>query len=449
MTERRPYPRRPLLLLAVAYLVFVIYGSLVPLDYRALPLEEALARFREIPYLTLGIGSRADWVANILLFVPLAFLWLGAVWHRWNAAARLTASLAVLLAAVVLSVGIEFTQLFFPPRTVSQNDILAEAIGALLGLLAWWLWGPRLMRWAQGCRADQTAWAWSERLLYVYLFGLFAYSVLPLDLTLSPVELFHKLKEGRIVLLPFGGLPADPAQAVYDVLSDIAIWVPAGFVWQKTLGAHGRALRRVLLAALLLEFLQLWVYSRVTDVTDIFTALLGGALGMGLARRYFGATASGAAASGRSAMAWGLGAALLWLGVLAGVFWYPYDFRLDGSFLRERLPLLGNPPFTAYYYGTEFRAVTEVLHKSLFFLPLGAALGLAATAVGGVWRRAALAIALALIVSASLAIEGGKLLIPSKHFDWSNVLLEVAGAAAGLMLAALLWRRRAVSPAPR
>jgi hypothetical protein len=53
--------------LALAYAVFVVYGSLVPLEFRALPLDEAWSRFQHMPFLDLGLGSRADWVANGVL----------------------------------------------------------------------------------------------------------------------------------------------------------------------------------------------------------------------------------------------------------------------------------------------------------------------------------------------------------------------------------------------
>lgn len=66
--------RRLVRIIALAYLVFVIYGSLVPLDFRAVEMTEAVERFRHIPFLDLGIGSRADWVANLLLFIPLSYL---------------------------------------------------------------------------------------------------------------------------------------------------------------------------------------------------------------------------------------------------------------------------------------------------------------------------------------------------------------------------------------
>ena len=130
--------RQPLLFLALLYLVFVIYGSLVPLHFHAQPWDQAVARFRAIPYLNLGIGSRADWVANILLFMPLAFLWLGLLWSR-GLLVRSLATLIVVAACVFLSIGIQFTQIFFPPPGgfLSKHFVMPLA-GLAVGAL-WWL----------------------------------------------------------------------------------------------------------------------------------------------------------------------------------------------------------------------------------------------------------------------------------------------------------------------
>src|SRR5688572_32979594 len=83
-------------LAALSFTALAIYGSLVPLEYRPLELAEALERFRQVPFLKLTVESRADWVANLLLFVPIGFLWLG-VWSmdrpKW---------LSLLLAVIVV-----------------------------------------------------------------------------------------------------------------------------------------------------------------------------------------------------------------------------------------------------------------------------------------------------------------------------------------------------------
>ena len=49
-------------LLALLWALFVAYGSLVPLDFR--PRPDAWQAFMNTPWLSLGVGSRADWVAN-------------------------------------------------------------------------------------------------------------------------------------------------------------------------------------------------------------------------------------------------------------------------------------------------------------------------------------------------------------------------------------------------
>jgi len=165
-------PRALLWWAALLYTAFVVYGSLVPLKFHALPWDEAVARFDAIPFLKLGIGSRADWVANLLLFIPLSFLWMGALSAGRSRLRRGLATLALIPAATALSIGIEFTQLFFPQRTVSQNDIFAEALGGIVGVLAWWGAGGRFVDWLQSWQHTHARAALAERLAWAYLAGV-------------------------------------------------------------------------------------------------------------------------------------------------------------------------------------------------------------------------------------------------------------------------------------
>ncbi len=142
-----PSGSKMLLYISLVYSVFVVYGSLVPLDFHYRSISDAWQSFQNIRYLNLGIASRADWVSNILLFIPLAFLRQGALWHRDSKALRFASSSLVLVACISLSITIEFTQLFFPPRTVSINDIIAETIGAVAGISLWWFIGQLVSGW--------------------------------------------------------------------------------------------------------------------------------------------------------------------------------------------------------------------------------------------------------------------------------------------------------------
>ena len=58
----------------VGYFAFIVYGSLIPFELRDYTFPEAIEAFRNIRYLNLGVASRGDWVANILLYIPLGFL---------------------------------------------------------------------------------------------------------------------------------------------------------------------------------------------------------------------------------------------------------------------------------------------------------------------------------------------------------------------------------------
>jgi len=432
--NHRPSAHRGLLLwLGLLYLAFVVYGSLVPLDYHALPWDTAVAKFHDIPFLDLGIGSRADWMANLLLFIPLAFLWSGALTHGRHPAVAALATLLVLALAAALSLGIEFSQLFFPQRTVSQNDIAAEVLGAVIGTACWWGFGARLLAWYDGWHREREPAALAERAAWAYFIVLVGYNVLPLDLTISVVEVYHKWQEGKLNLIPFAGLPADPVHALFELVTDAVIWVPLAWLWHARPGRDSvKAWRMAFLAAASLEFMQLFVYSRVSDVTDLFTGALGASLGAWLGKRQFG----GARPHGRpdSSLWLRIALAVIWVLLLLGVFWYPFDFRANGDFVRERMEFLNRVPFQVYYYGTEFRAITEVFHKTLFFAPLGALLAWWVSGLSWRWRGYAAAAALAAIIMVALGIELGQVLLPGKYPDTTDWFLESVGGVLGYIV---------------
>ena len=423
-----------------AYLVFVIYGSLVPLKFTPLSLPAAIDKFRAIPYLELGMASRADWVANLLLFIPLAFLWCGVLWPKKGVWLRTVSAGIVILACGGLSIAIEFVQVFFPQRTVSLNDIYAEFLGGCIGVALWCFAGRSATKWLQATGLIRGTTGIAQRLLAAYLFAMFGYSLLPLDLTLSPVEIYHKWSAGKVVLLPFGADYASPAQFAYDICSDIALWIPVAFLWRWAYRTP--ALSTWLLttaAAAVLEFLQLFVYSRITDLTDVITAAAGGALGAWLFRVWVKSNDKSRDDPGRGSpqshsWRW-LAATIAWLAILAMVFWYPFDFKFERDFISSQLAgMTKKVPLEAYYFGTEFRAITEVLHKTSFMMPLGYLLVKLAGAIGD---RASQTIVRSLpivgVVAVATLIEAGQVLLPSKGADVTDWLLEIAGGWMGIV----------------
>jgi glycopeptide antibiotics resistance protein len=450
------WPRRTqFFLLTAASIGLAVYGSLVPLRFTPISFSTALRRFAETPMLKLGVQSRADWVANILLFVPVGSFAVGALCvdrrRRW----AVLAIVPVAACCAALSVTIEFTQLWFPPRTVSQNDIVAETIGGLVGCLLWVFAGQTLTNWLRTYTRHASPKWQVDWLLQAYLLGFVIYSVLPLDLTISVADLYRKFASGRFVAVPFTYSYGSLFAWVYQMAKDILVFAPIG-AWSATaFVGRGRQVRSlgqsVLIGGLIvvtIELSQLLVYSRFTDTTDIITGTGGVALGAALMRHLRGATRVGpvkkeAAAASFAWLKW-LGIAALYAAFVTAGYWFPFDFSADKPMIKERLAGFFGVPFRAMYSGSEFKALSNLLQKTLFFAPLGALVTVAACRmpVPDAVRRIVLVGLLVVCFAVAFGIELGQVLSPRHTPDFTDVLLCTAGALAGMVVTARLQLHR-------
>ncbi len=321
--------------------------------------------------------------------------------------------------------------------------MFAEGLGSLLGVALGWRYGPRFERYVGNWRRTRGRSNLAEQLLWAYALVLIGYSVLPLDLTISPVEIYHKWTEGRLNLVPFAAFSGGAVDTVYQLAVDIVLWIPIALLLSLSQRATPRqSFYWTVVVALALELAQLLVYSRVTDSTDVLTAIPGAWAGSVLGRRLLGADPrTGSMPVIAGTRPWlTLGLMLGWTLVVFAVFWYPFAFELSPTLVKERLGLIVRVPFLAYYQGSEFRAITEVAHKVGFFLPLGALAGVLRMQLNQdqrlIWPDALL---LAGAFSVAFAIELGQVAMPLKSPDSTDMLLMWVGAAIGL--AGVRWSK--------
>ncbi|WP_158590477.1 VanZ family protein [Noviherbaspirillum cavernae] len=436
----------------LAYLAFVIYGSLVPLGFTYLDPSEAWQAFGRIPYLALGIGSRADWIANILLYIPLTFIWSGVVSQAARASARIAGSLAVLAAAIALCVGIEFAQLYFPPRTVSLNDILAEVIGSVAGIVLWHALGARMIPWLAALRAGGNAGrlAALSTALAIYVPAYLALSLFPFDVVVSSAELAARLGNGRDNLWLSLDAYRSPARCAVQLTLEVLLALPLGIMAVRFTPAFSRtpdrsSVRIALLAGavlgLTIEGAQLLLNSGVSQGMSVLTRAAGAGLGALACKHLPAERAARAFILLRKARWLALPLVPLYVAGLALLQGWKMHEWLDWDSALQRLPDVHFLPFYYHYFTTETAALVSFWFTSLAYAPPGVLLFWMTDTAR---RRGMLASAILGALLASV-FEFAKLFQRHLHPDPTNVLIGAAAAAAACWL--MHWLNAMLTPA--
>jgi VanZ family protein len=412
--------------LAAGVVAFTIYGSLVPFHFVPRPLDDAVNAFLWVLEHRLWVQSRSDFAANFILGLPLGFCLLAAVrldkpgdWTTGLLHAAFLWPWCVLFAATV-----EFSQLWFPQRTCSASDILAQGLGSGTGMWAWIVAGPPLVHWFRSVWASQRLGGTAGRLLVAYVALLMLASFLPLDLTLSPGDLNQKLKRGMVVLVPFS------ETGKLDVwLQVLGLYFPAGMLLA---GVNRRAFATALLQvaaqglvlAAVVEAGQIFVMSRSTSVTDIVLGGTGITLGWLATRLMMTRTTPGRGLS----FEWAAVLAQGYIAYLLAMNWLPFDF--DATIGAASLAKVNWVPFAAAYEKNYLTSLEEMVAKSLLFTPLGAIV-----IAKGVRRTVRRWRAVLLCVLACLLIEAGQLYLPGRVTGPTDVLFAAVGGWLGAQAA--------------
>jgi glycopeptide antibiotics resistance protein len=354
---------------------------------------------------------------------------------------------------------------------VSLNDIVVETIGAVAGTVVWLIGGQRITQWVRRLTAPTDLWRLAARLLPGYMVLLLVIALMPFDFAISRSELAVKLEENKIWLVPFSHYGIEPLlPTLAKLILNMACYFPLGFLLAMADQAQGVRRKRwpyVLVIGLgvttLVECLQLLVYSRTCDTTDVITGTLAVMLGWQTGWVCFNAWRVALARSSENFFAvepapksrgFLLAALFLaWFGGALYLNWTPFNFTADPAKFTdgpEELPIHGLRrmsflPIVDYYWGSKYQALDQFLKKSSLFLPLGI---LWAFASARIYRRGAVPALLLVAFIAGIAIEAGRYFLPGHSASVTDILLQCVGAWLGFRLTqhvrALFWAESAL-----
>ena len=426
------------------YAALVIYGSLLPFHYTWRPLLPAWDYFRSIGLLDLGLMDRADWIANGVLFAPLGallFAYLARRGRSW-----VFASLAFIFCAI-FAFALEFTQLYFPPRTVSLNDVFAEVVGAAFGIVFWWLAGRRVQTWLvqtlHGGRATFTA------LLAIYALLYAALSLFPFDFVVTAQELARKIElSGQGWLSPSTYCRSTFAcleKLTVEVIAALPLGMLIGYMRSQRPGSLngvvGAALAGLALGSAI-EFLQYFMVSGNSHAVSAFTRAGGFAIGY-LAAAWI--------ERGYLERLYNVRRILLLVALVPYVLGLAYANKwfegqpMSWAAARDVLGSLNYIPFYYHYFVSEASALTSALIYFALYLPIGIMIAVWPGRTPRASHTAAVGATLAGAATA-LCMEAGKLLLAGRVPDPTDVAIAAAAALLGWALTRRLLQPQVVQP---
>lgn len=415
--------RAKLAALAAFFVACAAYGSFVPFQWRDIGWVEGLSLFARMPFRPFEHLGSGDFFTNILVFLPIGFFAMG--WWR--------SAFAVVVACALFSAALELGQIYIAARTPSWSDIFAQALGAIVGVVAWLAVGERAIAWATRPLRAATREERLYQLLLLYAAGWLVLSVLPLFFP----RLAHPQLELWRARMDFSPLTlAGPI-----VIAGLSA-VPLGILGALSIPSRRASSLRGAAAALIGPVLLI-AADRFRQVVFIPTdghlaASLVGFVAGWIVMSPLGARIRQHVTS--YAARWRGTALVALTALLALHYWAPFNFGVRPSALEFRLRILyERAPFHRYYWTPPLIALGEVVTLLMLGALFTALLRLAP--VGG--RRLTTPSSVAITTTVFAIVEWGQLHLPARRADPTDVMLAALGAVMGAVAA------RALEASPR
>lgn len=437
--------------LTLAFVFIAVYGSLVPFNFQSLSLEEGFQIFQtelmKLDHVIQGRSdrsSRIDFGVNFVLLIPVSFFFMGTRLRGVSVSAGnfkvVVAASIVIACCLMVTLSIEFAQVWLPKRVASARDVFAQLLGTVTGIVGWLLLGPRLGKAFQVSRGQTDTGDWISWFCNFYLLGFVVYSLVPFDFILQPDELYHRLESDRVQIWPILAERIDADTIVAWAIS-AAAWLPVGVFSARKISDSFPASRTIveqlslgILIVLAIEVGQFFVMSRYCESIDIVVGTCGIAAGMlvnhrVLSDRKLDRLSSNTVSTGLS---WLL-ATVAWAGAVFGLLCWPFEFSDDADQIRTRLAGYLTAPFASLQRGSIMNAAGQIVRKLMYFSLLGylgAATSRSLITSGGNAKWVSVLFLVVAIVSAIL-IELFQATLISHTPDITDTILYLMGMLSG------------------
>jgi VanZ family protein len=436
-------------LAACLYALLIVYASTVigPTGLNFVPMDpaEALTRLLAVHIVDNGSDQRADWVGNMMMLVPLGFLLAGAFSRRPSGGrVGLTPAGAVLalLIAFAFIVAVKYAQLFFPPRTVTLNYIIAQSSGAVIGVGLFGLLGPTLGGLGQPDQPLKSL----RLLLWLYAGALVIFLLEPLDFALNAEDLASRFDALPATITAISGEGRPPFVRAAILMASVLAFVPVGMLLTLRGGDRPRVGRSAAEAAALGLCCTALIYALTALTLSGSPTLIAvpmrtagvalGAMGMHALTRWDAAAIRRVLVRLTPLAIPAYLAALAVVNGLASRHWTTPEAGFAGIGPRNLIPLYN------YYIVSKAQAASSLAAHALMYAPVGVFAWLLVRGGG----RGVAAVAGLLLAA---VIEGGRLLRPGLQPDINAIPLAALSAWVAAAIMPDLWRMLEAIARPR
>lgn len=446
--------------IAFYLIVFLIlYNTFIPFNFveSQADIYKNINSIELVPFIHQGArASFTDILGNFLLFLPFGFLLLIKL-H----AGKLRNDLAVVtIAGFLLSAFIEIVQLTMIDRSTAIHDLILNTSGSWAGAWAAKIYLERFSEDVYSLIKKTLAREPLVLLIAAIILLSAVGAVLPFNVSITVSDL--KKTVGKTNIVPFDFVPLtdilgidythkNPQELVFipaDFLQDVLFNMVFGFLVLLTYRTYWRRERsglfKLALITLaffpLLEFIQFFIVSRVSDINDIVSGYLG--VFIGAVIFYFADDRKLAHRLRKNDMRVFTIPMTLYVVFLLYKGLKPFDFTFDSAVIDLDLQKGNLVPFYAYFRKTSIWNIYDIVETIVAFMPIG--LYIRMKNLGNKSESQAIFTSVLIAFALGVTIELFQVLSLTRVAEITDVILYSVGPCLGVLL--YRWYEKEIRP---